>query len=92
MGPKVVCQQSFFTHLAQPGRAGRLHGRVPLLGPLGQRAPAELAHALHNGVLGFVAGVECTGAIFHLVEQRRHLFMQLRMALEARHQMRGVVS
>lgn len=73
MEPRVVCQQSFFTHLAQAGGARRLHGRVPLLRPLRQRLPAELAHALHDRVLGFVAGVERAGAVFHLVEQRRHL-------------------
>ena len=67
-----------------------MHGCVPLLGPLRQRSSAELAHVLHNGVLGFVAGVACSGAIFHLVEQRGHLLKQLRMALVTRHQIRGV--
>jgi hypothetical protein len=60
MGPKVVCQQSFFTHLAQAGGARRLHRRVPLHRPLRQRLAAELAHTLHDRVLGFVAGVART--------------------------------
>jgi hypothetical protein len=82
MGPRVVCQQSFFYPLgASRGGARRLHRRVPLLRPPRQRLSAELAHALHDRVLGFVAGVERAGAIFHLVEECGHLFIQLRMAL-----------
>lgn len=67
-----------------------MHGCVPLLGPLGQRSSAELAHALRHGVIGFVAGVGCSGAIFHLAGQRGHLLIQLRMAGVTRHQIRGV--
>ena len=84
-----VPAQFFFTHLAQAGRAGRLHRGVPLFGPPRQRLPAELAHALHNRILGFIAGVEPAGTIFHLVEQSAHMLMQLRVALESRHQILG---
>jgi len=70
--PTVVCQQSFFTHLAKPERAGRLHGRGPLPGRLAQRLPAELADARHDRVLHFVAGVERARAVLHLINWRRH--------------------
>jgi len=67
--------------LAQAGGARWLHHFMPLLGPLRQRLSTELAHALHNRVLSFVAGIERAGAIFYLVEECGHLFIQLGMAL-----------
>jgi MFS family permease len=41
-----------------------LHGCVPLLGPLRQRLSTELAHALHDRVLRFIAGIERAGAVW----------------------------
>jgi len=73
-----------------PACAGRLHGGMPLLRPLGQRLPTELAHTLYNRALGLITSIERAGAILHFVEQRRHLFVQLWMALQARHQIHGV--